>query len=94
MKIIQATVERLLYIVLFLIFIIFIVFLILTVEQNKKLVDIGKEIENAQQTIIENQSIQSQAGKVYINCLVHVNPPGDVQTQINTCFNAAPKVKK
>lgn len=94
MKILPSTIERLLYYILFLIFVVFIIFFVLTEQQNNQLKDLGQKIVKAQETIIQNQTIQTQANKIYINCIVHINPAGDVQSQLNTCFNAAPKVKK
>lgn len=100
MRILQSTVEKLLYILLFLMFIGII--LVGTVayddgQQIKRIINnhsqsIAAE-EQATQQIKANQATNSNAIKQYIACLIAINPTGNVQAQEQTCFDKAPEVK-
>ncbi len=39
------------------------------------------KINQAEVTILQNQTIQAQAGKAYINCLIQINPKGNIPLQ-------------
>lgn len=52
------------------------------------------KISQAEQQIIKNQVIQSQRSVDYINCLIHIDPKGNLAAQEAACLNGVPKVIK
>ncbi len=86
MKLFQSSIEKLLYVLILLIFVV-------ASYGTWAAVNDANKISDSQGLIIKNQVANNQAIKVYINCLTHIDPKGDVQAQLNSCFNAAPKVK-
>lgn len=98
MRIFQDTIERSLYVLLLLTFIAAGTGLFLTVKANNLLAEQQDQFHTDSlrnlKTIEDNQIAQSQAIKVYIDCLVKINPQGDIPAQESACFNNAPVVHK
>jgi len=107
MRILQSTIERLLYVLLLLVFIAVIIVGGIGYhdgQQIKQLIATNSanhgaaimRTEQQTQTIINNQKINSQALKDYIACLLKLNPsetPTQIQQAEQICFNNSPGVK-
>lgn len=96
-KILQSTVEKLLYILLLLVFIANIILIIITVNIFNSLKtqqqSFHKDSASSLVTIKQNQVNETVAVKTYIDCLLHINPQGNLPAQETICFNKAPVVK-
>lgn len=100
MRIIQSTIEKLLYVLVLLMFISIIIIAAVAYDDGQQIKQI---INNHTQQIMfqeketdqikANQLINSTALKDYIACLIAINPNGDIQVQETTCFKNAPEVK-
>lgn len=102
MKILQSTIERLLYILLALMFVAVIVIGIIAYrdgQEVKQIINDHTQViqreEQQTEEIEKNQLTNSTALKDYIACLLTLTPTGDMtlQAQEQTCFNNAPEVK-
>lgn len=78
-KILQSTIERLLYLLLLLMFVAIII--------------VGTIAYRDGQLIKENQKTNALAVKTYIACLLIIKPAPNVHIQEHRCFNNAPIVK-
>lgn len=90
MKILQTSIERLLYLNLLLVFIIAAAFSFAFARQQNTLHNQSTAIL---QTIKENQAAQTEATKIYIDCLLKINPQGNIRIQEQVCFDKAPTVR-
>ena len=52
------------------------------------------KINEAENTIIQNQVNGNQSIKEYINCLININPKLSLLPQEKACLNSVPKVTK
>lgn len=97
MKIIQSTVERLLYIALALVFIVAAIGAFGAIYNSNKLTMQQKQFHadniSLLNTIKKNQAIQTTATKDYIACLLKINPQGNLPAQEQVCFDEVPQVK-
>lgn len=97
MKILQSTIERLLYILLFIVFFVGVVGTIAAIHDGQELKAQQKQYHqdstNNLKTIEQNQVLQTQILKDYANCIFHINPQGNIQAQVLVCFNNAPVIK-
>jgi hypothetical protein len=96
MHILQSTVERLLYVLLFLIFIGILIVGSIAYEDGQAIKQIITTRTSLIQTVEVNQKSNALAIKTYIACLLTLNPaqtPTQIQNSEQTCFDNAPQVK-
>lgn len=98
MKIIQSTIERLLYIGLLLMFIVASIAAIAATLDYQQLTRQQRQFHdqslNNLNVIKQNQVNQTIATKEYIACILAINPKGNLHAQENACFDKAPSIKR
>lgn len=101
MRILQSTVERLLYFLLLLCFLATIIVGIIAYKDGQKISQQQQQFhEGSAQTlriIKQNQQAETLAVKTYIACLLTLNPqssPASIQSQEQICFDTAPQIMK
>jgi D-alanyl-lipoteichoic acid acyltransferase DltB (MBOAT superfamily) len=99
MKILQSTIERMLYILLVFVFVTFTFAAFYAYKNNQAIKSTNAYFHNQNvanlKLIEQNQAVESLAIKTYIACLLTLNPKGNtsIQVQEQICFNKAPAIK-
>lgn len=94
MNIMQTTVERLLYTLLFLLFVGMTVIGGIAYSDGQQIKQVVSNQEELVKKIKSDQSNNGIAIKTYIACLISIPPLStDITTAEKTCFNSAPQVK-
>lgn len=99
MKLLQSTVENLLYIILLFVFVSFGAAATYAIKNNRaiKATNAYSHAQNVSnlKLIEQNQAAEAQAIKTYIACLLTLSPqaPTTIQAQEQVCFDKAPTIK-
>lgn len=97
MKILQSTVERLLYILLLLCFVTTVIVGTIAYKDGQKISQQQQQFHNTNiqslKIIKQNQEAETTAVKTYIACLLTLNPAiTSLQSQEQVCFSRAPTI--